>query len=77
MLLLLLLQVLGSHNSLISLDLPLLIDATFCAGSAMIASGAVLGKTTPTQLMWDPVPGAGYYTVSAYAAYRGRSLGLT
>ena len=29
-----------------------MIDATFCAGSGMIAFGAVLGKTTPTQLTW-------------------------
>eukprot|EP00775_Hariotina_reticulata_P008850 gene8850-9029_t len=44
----------GLHKGLhmITLDLPLLIDSTFCAGSAMIAFGAVLGKTTPTQLMW-------------------------
>lgn len=37
---------------MITLELPLIVDATFCAGSAMIAYGAVLGKTTPTQLTW-------------------------
>jgi len=37
---------------MIRLDLPLVIDATFCAGAGMIAYGAVLGKTTPTQLTW-------------------------
>ena len=34
------------------MDLPLLIDCSFCAGSAMIAFGAVIGKTSPTQIMW-------------------------
>ncbi len=36
----------------ITIDLPLMIDAAFCAGSGMIAFGAVIGKTTPTQLIW-------------------------
>lgn len=35
-------QVLGTGAHVITLDLPLVIDATFCAGSAMIAYGAVL-----------------------------------
>ena len=34
------------------LDLPLFIDCAFCAGAAMIAFGAVLGKATPAQLLW-------------------------
>ena len=45
-------QVMGSDHMRISLDIPLIIDATFCAGSAMIAFGAVIGKTSPTQLTW-------------------------
>jgi ammonium transporter Rh len=45
-------QGLGHGHTSIKLELPLLVDATFCAGSAMIAFGAVLGKTTPTQLTW-------------------------
>ena len=36
----------------ITIEIPLLIDAAFCAGSGMIAFGAVIGKTTPTQLLW-------------------------
>ena len=36
----------------VSIDLPLLIDSAFCAGAAMISFGAVLGKATPTQLIW-------------------------
>ncbi len=34
----------------IELDLPLLIDACFAAGAAMISFGAVLGRTTPSQI---------------------------
>lgn len=41
-----------SFEPQIELDLPLLIDAAFCAGSAMIAFGAVLGKATPSQITW-------------------------
>lgn len=36
----------------VAIDLTLLIEAAFCAASAMIAFGAVLGKTTPTELLW-------------------------
>ena len=46
------LQGLGKGWPTIRLELPLVIDATFCAGAGMIAFGAVLGKTTPTQLTW-------------------------
>ena len=47
------LQILGhAHVHTIELDLPLLIDAAFCAGAAMITFGAVLGKVSPTQLTW-------------------------
>jgi ammonium transporter Rh len=45
-------QGLGKGWPTIRLELPLVIDATFCAGAGMIAFGAVLGKTTPTQLTW-------------------------
>ncbi|KAK9819191.1 hypothetical protein WJX74_001012 [Apatococcus lobatus] len=44
-------QVVGKGKSVIDLDLPLLIDAAFCAGATMITFGAVLGKVSPTQLM--------------------------
>ena len=47
------LQIVGhAHVHTIELDLPLLIDAAFCAGAAMITFGAVLGKVSPTQLTW-------------------------
>ncbi|KAG2500851.1 hypothetical protein HYH03_001612 [Edaphochlamys debaryana] len=36
----------------IQIDIELLIDCSFCAGSGMIAFGAIIGKSTPTELMW-------------------------
>lgn len=45
-------QVWWGGASGIAIDIPLLIDAAFAAGSAMIAFGAVLGKATPTQMLW-------------------------
>jgi hypothetical protein len=36
----------------IQVDMPLLIDAAFAACSGMIAFGAVIGRVTPTQLLW-------------------------
>ena len=57
-------QVVGKGKSVIDLDMPLLIDAAFCAGAAMITFGAVLGKVSPTQLMIllliEVLPGALY-----------------
>jgi hypothetical protein len=53
---------LGHGHTTIKLELPLLVDATFCAGSAMIAFGAVLGKTTPTQLTWLMIGLVSYFT---------------
>lgn len=37
-------------RSYIELNLPLLIDAAFAAGAAMISFGAVLGKVSPAQI---------------------------
>ena len=45
-------QVWWGGASGIEIDIPLMIDAAFAAGSAMIAFGAVLGKATPTQMLW-------------------------
>lgn len=45
-------QMLWGGKSKIELDIPLLIDAAFAAGAAMISFGAVLGRTTPTQISW-------------------------
>ena len=45
-------QMMWGGSSKIHLDIPLLIDAAFAAGAAMISFGAVLGRTTPTQIAW-------------------------
>lgn len=45
-------QMAWGGESKIKLDLPMLIDACFAAGAAMISFGAVLGRTTPAQITW-------------------------
>ncbi len=45
-------QTLGKDNGTIRLNMHLLIDCSYCAATGMIAYGAVIGKATPTQLMW-------------------------
>jgi len=42
----------GQGSGRIVIGVPLLIDSAFCAASSMIAYGAVIGKTTPAQLLW-------------------------
>ena len=61
-------QVMGEGHKTIKLDIPLIIEATFCAGSAMIAFGAVLGKTSPTQLTWLLVAMVSPLLLSCYPA---------
>jgi hypothetical protein len=56
----------GPKRSTILVDLPLLIDAAFAAGAAMISFGAVLGKTSPTQLLWLLVLQVPVYAINAY-----------
>lgn len=55
--------------SKIQLDIPLLINASFCAASTMISFGAVIGKTTPTQLVWLLVLEVPLYAVNAHLVY--------
>ncbi|KAI8462720.1 MAG: Rh-like protein/ammonium transporter [Monoraphidium minutum] len=57
------------HLGSIRLDLPLLIEAAFCAASAMIAFGAVLGKTTPTELCWIIVAMVPLYGLNQYLVF--------
>ncbi|KAG7670855.1 hypothetical protein Ndes2526A_g01366 [Nannochloris sp. 'desiccata'] len=50
-------------------DLPLLVDAAFCAASGMISFGAVIGFASPTQLVWllaaeVPIYAANFYLVT-------------
>lgn len=52
----------------IEVDLPLLIDASFAAGAAMISFGALIGFASPAQMVWllaleTPIYAAGVYTV--------------
>lgn len=44
------LQVWTKGLRIIQIDLPLLIDALFCAAAGMISFGALLGRVSPTQL---------------------------
>jgi ammonium transporter Rh len=50
----------------IEIDLPLLIDAAFSSGAAMISFGAVLGKVTPAQITWLVALQAPIYALNAY-----------
>eukprot|EP00882_Tetradesmus_deserticola_P015119 GHRQ01016097.1.p1 GENE.GHRQ01016097.1~~GHRQ01016097.1.p1 ORF type:complete len:343 (+),score=159.07 GHRQ01016097.1:214-1242(+) len=63
-------QGLGLGHTTIKLELPLLVDATFCAGSAMIAFGAVLGKTTPTQLTWLMIGLVPLYALNQHLCFK-------
>lgn len=45
-------QVLGNEYASKILDIPTMINGDFAAGTVLISFGAVLGKTTPTQLVW-------------------------
>ena len=60
-------MVYGPQRSYVLVDLPLLIDAAFAAGAAMISFGAVLGKTSPTQLLWLLVLQVPVYAFNAHA----------
>lgn len=55
--------------SSIRLDMPLIIEAAFCAASAMIAFGAVIGKTTPTELLWLIVCMVPLYGLNQYLVF--------
>lgn len=63
-------QGLGKGWPSIRLELPLVIDATFCAGAGMIAFGAVLGKTTPTQLTWIMVGMVPLYALNQHLVFK-------
>ncbi|MEW5310031.1 MAG: hypothetical protein WDW38_001864 [Sanguina aurantia] len=54
------------HSPKIILDLPLLIDAAFCAASSMIAFGAFIGKASPTQFLWIAVAQVPLYAVNQH-----------
>lgn len=56
------------RRSFIELDLPLLIDAAFAAGAAMISFGAVLGKISPAQITFLLVLQVPIYAFNAHLA---------
>ncbi|PNH12195.1 Ammonium transporter Rh type A [Tetrabaena socialis] len=60
---------LEGKKAVITIDLPLLIDAAFAAGSAMISFGAVLGRATPGQLLWMLVLMVPLYTANQYFVF--------
>lgn len=58
----------GSHSK-VHVELPLLIDASICAASAMIWFGAVIGKATPSQLVWLAVLFVPLYAVNQHLVF--------
>eukprot|EP00798_Chlamydomonas_sp_ICE-L_P024559 gene24559-10170_t len=50
----------------IEIGIKLLIDCSFCAASGMIAFGAVIGKTSPTQLLWLVIAQVPLYAVNQH-----------
>lgn len=59
----------------IHLELPLMIDAAFCAAGALIWLGGVLGKASPTQLLWLTVPYVPLYAVNHHLVFK--TLGVS
>ena len=50
----------------IVVDMPLLINASFCAASGMIAFGAVIGKTSAGQIIWLMVCQVPLYAINQH-----------
>ncbi|CAI5739654.1 unnamed protein product [Hyaloperonospora brassicae] len=62
-------QLLGNHYSTAVLNIPTLINGDFAAGAVLISFGAVLGKTTPTQLVWMTFLEVVFYALNEYIVY--------
>ncbi|KAK9829438.1 hypothetical protein WJX72_005875 [[Myrmecia] bisecta] len=62
-------QVIWGGHTRIEIDLPLLINATFCAAAGMIAFGAVIGRATPSQLLWLMVAMVPLYAVNMHLVF--------
>ena len=52
-----------------------MIDAAFCAAGALIWLGGVLGKASPTQLLWLTVPYVPLYAVNHHLVFK--TLGVS
>uniref|UniRef100_M4BG01 Ammonium transporter AmtB-like domain-containing protein n=1 Tax=Hyaloperonospora arabidopsidis (strain Emoy2) TaxID=559515 RepID=M4BG01_HYAAE len=62
-------QILGNHYSTKVLDIPAMINGDFAAGAVLISFGAVLGKITPTQLVWMTFFEIIFYAINEYIVY--------
>lgn len=68
-------QMVWGGASRVHLELPLMIDAAFCAAGALIWLGGVLGKASPTQLLWLTVPYVPLYAVNHQLVFK--NLGVS
>lgn len=53
----------------ILVDLPLIINGLFCAAAGMITFGAVLGKATPSQILWLVIWQVPFYSLNQWLVY--------
>eukprot|EP01023_Acetabularia_acetabulum_P015776 TRINITY_DN1771_c0_g2_i5.p1 TRINITY_DN1771_c0_g2~~TRINITY_DN1771_c0_g2_i5.p1 ORF type:complete len:449 (-),score=104.13 TRINITY_DN1771_c0_g2_i5:1938-3284(-) len=56
----------GAAYQSVKVDIELITEAAFCAGAGMITFGAVLGKVSPTQLVWLLVLEVPFYALNAF-----------
>ncbi|CAI5708322.1 unnamed protein product [Peronospora farinosa] len=59
-------QIMGNHHTTKILDIPTMINGDFAAGAVLISFGAVLGKATPTQLVWMTFFEIIFYSINEY-----------
>ncbi|GMF65264.1 unnamed protein product [Phytophthora lilii] len=59
-------QIGSNHFTTKLLDIPTMINGDFAAGAVLISFGAVLGKTTPTQLVWMTFLEIIFYAINEY-----------
>ncbi|DBA03452.1 TPA: hypothetical protein N0F65_002860 [Lagenidium giganteum] len=59
-------QIGDGHYPKALIDVPGLVNGDFAAGAVLISFGAVLGKTTPTQLLWMTFYEVIFYAINEY-----------
>lgn len=59
-------QIGGNHYPTATIDVTTLINGDFAAGAVLITFGAVLGKVTPTQLLWMSFFEIIFYSLNEY-----------
>ncbi|KAE8900786.1 Ammonium transporter Rh type B [Phytophthora fragariae] len=62
-------QIIGNEYHTKILDIPTMINGDFAAGAVLISFGAVLGKITPTQLVWMTFLEIIFYAINEYIVY--------